>query len=176
MGQTTGELKDELQRHRVEVSADLEAIGDRVSPGRMAERRRAQVRNRFASVKERVMGTANDLTSKVNQEMGSVAGTAADAPAVARRQVQGNPMAAGVVAFAAGVLVASMLPESQAEQHLAEQVQPGLEHVAQESREAAGQMAEHLQPAAQDATREVADHARQSAEQMKEHATSGTGD
>ena len=44
MGQTTGQLKTELEQRRADVSADLEALGDRVSPGRMADRRRAQLR------------------------------------------------------------------------------------------------------------------------------------
>jgi len=176
MGQTTGELKAELERHRVEVGADLEAIGDRVSPGRMVERRRAQLSERVSGFKDRVMGSATEARSTVHEDARAVAGAVADAPSAARRQVQGNPIAAGVIAFAAGVLVASALPESEPEQQLAEQMQPGLAQAAQESRTVAGEMAEHLEPAAKEATKEVAHHAQEAAEQVKEHAASGGAD
>ena len=56
MGQTAEELRGQLVYQRAEVSRDLDAIGDRVSPHRMVERRQAAVRQRFTDIKERVMG------------------------------------------------------------------------------------------------------------------------
>jgi len=172
MGQTTGQLKTELEQHRSEVSADLEALGDRVSPGRMAERRRAQMRQSMARVKDRVMGPAAHSAQTVRDQAEEIAGTVSDAPDLARRQVSGNPVAAGVIAFAAGVLVASMLPESEPEQRLAERVEPKLAQAVGETRDAAMEAAQNLKPAAEDAARDVAARARDSADELKERATS----
>ena len=61
MGQTTEELRTQIAEQRDDLGRELEAIGDRVSPGRMAQRRKAAVGERFTSVKERVMGTAGDV-------------------------------------------------------------------------------------------------------------------
>jgi|1185.fasta_scaffold191596_1 hypothetical protein len=172
MGQTTGQLKTELEHRRSDVSADLEALGDRVSPGRMADRRRAQMRQSMTRVKDRVMGPAAESAQTVREQASEIAGTVSDAPDVARRQVSGNPVAAGVIAFAAGVLVASMLPESEPEQRLAERVEPKLAEAVGETREAAMEAAQHLKPAAEDAARDVAARARDSADELKERATS----
>ena len=172
MGQTTGQLKTELEQHRADVSADLEALGDRVSPGRMADRRRAQMRQSVTRMKDRVMGPASHSAQTVRDQAGEIAGTVGDAPDAARRQVSGNPLAAGVIAFAAGVLVASMLPESEPEQRLAERVEPKLAEAVGETRDAAMEAAQHLKPAAEDAARDVAARARDSADQVKEQATS----
>ena len=171
MGQTTGELKTELERHRSEVSADLEALGDRVSPGRMADRRRAQVRQSMHRVKERVMGSAFESAHSVRDQAGEITDTLGNAPDVARRQVSGNPMAAGVVAFATGVLIASMLPESEPEQRVAARIEPQLAEAVGETREVAAETAQHLKPAAEDAARDVASRARDSAQEIKERAT-----
>jgi hypothetical protein len=170
MGQTTSELRSELERHRDEVSSDLEALGDRVSPNRMAERRRAQVRQGMTRIKERVMGPTTDSAEKVRAQAGELAGTLSDAPQAARRQVTGNPIAAGVIAFAAGVLIASMLPESEPEQRLAERVEPKLAEAVDQTREAAVDAAQHLRPAAEDAARDVASRARDSVDEVKARA------
>jgi hypothetical protein len=137
----------------------------------MAERRRAQVRQGMTRMKDRVMGPATRSAQAVRDEAGDVADSVSDAPDLARRQVSGNPLAAGVVAFAAGVLVASMLPESEPEQRLAERIEPKLAAAVGETREVAMEAAQHLQPAAEDAARDVAARARDSADQVKEQAT-----
>ena len=172
MGQTTGQLKTELERHRSEVTADLEALGDRVSPGRIVDRRRAQMRRSATRIKDRVMGPATHPAQAMRNQAGEIAETVSDAPEMARRQVSGNPIAAGVIAFAAGVLVASMLPESEPEQRLAERVEPQLAEAVGQTREAAMEAAQNLKPAAEDAARDVASRTRDSADEVKERATS----
>ena len=44
------------------------------------------------------------------------------AATAARRQTQGNPLAAGLIAFGVGWLVSSLLPDSQKERELAHQL------------------------------------------------------
>ena len=66
MGQTTEDLRAQIADQRETLGRDLEAIGDRVSPTRMAERRKNAVRERWQSTKTRVMGTADDATSAMS--------------------------------------------------------------------------------------------------------------
>lgn len=56
MGTRADELKSDLEQQRRALGEDFEAVGDRVSPRRMVERRRAAVRQRFANARGR-MGT-----------------------------------------------------------------------------------------------------------------------
>ena len=63
MGQTAEELRaqqlrEEIAQGRSELSGTLDAIGDRVSPRRIAERRVNRIFGVFGTVRERVMGTA----------------------------------------------------------------------------------------------------------------------
>ena len=87
-----------------------------------------------------------------------------EAPQVARRQTQGNPLAVGLIAFGTGWLVSSLLPASRREQQLAEQ-----------ARDRAGELGQPLVDAAKQAATEVKDNlqepARQAVESVKSTAT-----
>jgi ElaB/YqjD/DUF883 family membrane-anchored ribosome-binding protein len=174
MGATAEELRGELAVERASIGADLEAIGDRVSPGRMVQRRRAATRQRFDGLRERVMGTAEDLrdaaTAPVSSAASSVAETMSAAPEAMRRSTGGNPLAAGLVAFGVGLVVATLLPETETEQRLAEKVQPQLEELASSAGEAAHDLVEAVKPAAQEAAQEVAEGAQHAVGHVKEQA------
>ena len=57
MGTTEGELRLDAQHQRERMGDTLEAIGDRLSPERIVERRKAAVGQRFRTMKEAVMGS-----------------------------------------------------------------------------------------------------------------------
>ena len=50
MGQDAEELRREIEASRAEMSNTLDAIGDRVSPGRVIERRKNRMKNAVQSV------------------------------------------------------------------------------------------------------------------------------
>ena len=135
------EIRRDIERTRRELSSDVDALTEKVSPTRVMERRVERARGAVTSVKEKVMGSASDTKStagsgmstaqdKVSGAASSVAGTASSAassvaqtassaPQMARQRAQGNPLAAGVVAFGAGWLISSLIPASQKEQNAA---------------------------------------------------------
>jgi gas vesicle protein len=177
MGEATDELRGQLAQQRQDLSRDLEAIGDRVSPGRIVDRRRAAVRQGVGRVREAVMGSAESATStaahavsSIEDKASSVASTAADLPDVAREHTQGNPMAAGLIAFGAGLLVASVMPTTRHEQQMAQQVQPALESVASEAGSAAQEVAGELKEKASEAAHELKESAQDHAETVKAEA------
>ena len=120
MGQSTEELRREIEYTREDLGQTLDAIGDRVSPGRIVERRKNRVVNGFASVRDRVMGTASDAGHSIGDTAGGTVDTIKGAPDTVVQQTQGNPLVAGAVAFGVGVLMASVFPATAKEQQVAE--------------------------------------------------------
>ena len=95
-------------------------------------------------------------------------GDAATAPSAVRQQTQGNPLAAGVIAFGTGWLISSLLPASEKEK--------------QATIEAKDKVSEHsdtltapLKEAAQNAKENLQPHAQQAADSVKSTATDAAG-
>jgi gas vesicle protein len=178
VGQTAEDLRLQAERQRAELSRDLEAIGDRVSPSRMVERRQAAVRQRLTRAKEAVMGTADTARDRVGSAADHVGGTASDigsrigdAPDAIRRQTEGNPLAAGLIAFGAGLLAATLIPTTRREEQAGRRIQPQLAQVAEEVKSEVRQAAEDLRPAAEQAVQEVKGSAQDAAQAVKDEAS-----
>ena len=53
------QLRAEAAAHRQSIATDLELMGDRVSPSRIAERRKARLRERANRVRNTVFGSSD---------------------------------------------------------------------------------------------------------------------
>lgn len=181
----TERLRTEAERTRQQLSDDVNRLGATVSPSTIAERQKAKVSQTVSGWRDRVMGVAEDakdstmgaahsLSETGHSAVDGVHGTAHDMKYRARQQTQGSPLAAGVVALAAGWLVGSVLPASQKEKEAAtavkEQAQPLLEQAATEVKGAGSEMAEHLKEPAQEAVQEVKAAATDSAQGLRAEA------
>ncbi len=170
---TTDDVKREIEATRDGLGGTIEAIGDRVIPGRVIERRKNQVSQGARSVIDRVMGTAHDAREAVSGAGEAVGG----APGAVLSQTQGAPMVAGVIAFAAGFLAAAIFPPSQSEKDvvsdkLADKVEPlkaelkqSGQEIADHLKEPAAEAAQSVRSAAQDAAEQVAGTAKDAAQQ-----------
>lgn len=176
-------IRRDIAGTRQDMDRTLDEIEDRVSPRRIAERRTDKVRDRWTRVREGVMGSAEDAKHRVGGSGGDtgqgVAERARQAPHTVERQTRGNPLAAGLIAFGAGLLAASALPKTQAEQQAAqratEQLQPLREQLTEAGKDVASRVQEHAKDAAQhttdtakDAAATVQDEAKGSAEQLRD--------
>jgi gas vesicle protein len=185
MGKTAEELRLEIDQQRSDLTRDFEMVGDKVSPSRIVERRTEAAKGKLRSVRDAVMGTADDLGSATTSRLGSVrdsasgvAGQVSGAVSHTEDRIEqgtrGNPLAAGLVAFGFGLLVATVIPESRREREMARKVQPQLEHAAQVAVEAGHEVADTLTPAVQDAGAQVGQVAKDAASELgqtvKEHA------
>ena len=65
MGQSTEELNSQIEDTRQRMASDLDTLQDRVSPSAIVERRKQAVKGRFASAKDKVMGTAHSAKDSV---------------------------------------------------------------------------------------------------------------
>ncbi len=162
MGQSAEELRREIEYTRDDLGNTLDAIGDRVSPGRVVERRKNRVRNGLTSVRDRVMGTASDAGQAMSSTAGSTVDTIKGAPETVAQQTQGNPLVAGAIAFGVGVLLASVFPPSAKEQEVAGQLKDKAQPLTDELKQSGQQMAERLK-----------EPAREAVENVKQAATEG---
>ncbi|WP_329056098.1 DUF3618 domain-containing protein [Amycolatopsis sp. NBC_01488] len=181
-------IRREIEGTQRNLSTDVDALTEKVSPGRIVERRVGRLRTAFGSAKDRVMGTANDHASAAGDKVGSVAATAqdkvsaaadtvSDAPESIRRGTQGNPLAAGLIAFGAGWLVSSLLPASEPERKLAGQATDlAREQLAPAAKHAAEEVQENLREPVRQAAESVRSEAAESASTVQEEARSATGD
>lgn len=177
MGQSAEELRQDIAGTRADLSETLDAIGDRVSPGRMIERRKNRMASGLRSAKDRIMGTASDVGHAVGDRATSAtdaAGSAVDtvrgAPEAARSQAQGNPLAAGAVAFGVGFLVAAAFPPSRTEEEAAEKVLEKAEPVKEQLKEVGQQVANDMAESASEAAQQVKQTAVEGAQQVSDTA------
>ncbi|WP_410640988.1 DUF3618 domain-containing protein [Amycolatopsis sp. lyj-346] len=181
-------IRREIEGTQRNLSTDVNALTEKVTPGRIVERRIGRMRTAVGNARDRVMGTAADHASTAGDKVGSVASTTQDkvssaadavseAPASIRRGTQGNPLAAGLIAFGAGWLVSSLLPASEPERRLAGQATDlAREHVAPVAQHAAEELKENLREPVQQAAQSVKSEAADAASTVKDEARSATGD
>ena len=72
MAERTTELTRDIDATRDRMSGTIDAIGDRVVPSRVANRRWAQVRDASGRMRERVMGAPRQAGSAMGQRTSDV--------------------------------------------------------------------------------------------------------
>jgi gas vesicle protein len=95
-----------------------------------------------------------------------------EAPEMIQQQAQGNPLAAGLVAFGAGMLLATLFPPTEAEQRAASAVQERAEPLKDQALGAGREMKDHLQQSAQESAQQVKETAKGAAQEVKDQAQS----
>jgi ElaB/YqjD/DUF883 family membrane-anchored ribosome-binding protein len=167
---TTDELRRDIDDRRTAVSGTLEAIGDRVSPGRMIERRRNRIIVWAGNARDRVMGTAHDVSNRMSDTAHAVTSAPADAVGTVRGNTTGAPLVAGGIAFGLGMLVGTLLPTSRTERQLGQEAMRAVEPLKTELREAGQEMVEQLQEPVSAAVDDVKETAQQAAHEVRQTA------
>jgi gas vesicle protein len=206
MGQNTEGLSTtpaDIEATRSDLSRDIDELADKVSPARVVDRRKQAAKGRLDSVRTKVMGAmpsggsghsssgaglsgaASNATGSVSNAAGSVSDAASGAVGTIGSKAQGNPLAAGVVAFGAGMLLSALLPASQKEAELAQRTveaakehgQPLVDHaksvgsdMASDLKDSASDSAEQVKASAQDSAQTVKQEGQSSAQTVKEDA------
>ena len=119
------------------------------------------------------MGSAADAGQQVATTMGDAV---TGAPNAVARKAQGSPIAAGLIAFGAGLLVSSLLPASKVEQQAAETVKDTAQPLVDDLTDTAKEVAGNLKEPAQQALEEVKSTATDAAATVKDDATSAVDD
>lgn len=176
------QIRAEIERTRANLSDDVNALTYEAKPSTMAKRQVGRVRGAMGRAKEAVMGTTSQAGSSMTSSVGGAVSSAGDAvtsvPDRAVSQTRGNPVAAGLVAFGVGALVASLIPATEKERELAGNAKDAaapLAHKASEAaKEAVDQMREPVADAvqsvkgtAEDAAGTVADEGKSAAQEVR---------
>jgi gas vesicle protein len=196
------QIRREIEATRSSLSTDVDALAYKVSPSRIVDDRKQRARNALQNVRDKVMGSASDLghgtghaahsvgdhassaASTVSDKAHSAAATVSDAahqaPQKLREESEGNPLAAGLIAFGVGMLASSLLPATRREQQAAVQVRERVsEHsdaVKEKFGEVASELKEELREPAQHATQSVKSTAQDAVHAVKDDATSAAHD
>jgi hypothetical protein len=204
MGATPDRLTTEIDQTRDDLTSNVDALADKVSPARITRRRLHAVKSGAAGVKDKVMGSTQDAATGVSasagQAAGNVAAAVSDAPDQLAQTARGNPLPAGLIAFGAGALIATLLPDTDTETRLAEAMNANGVDLVGVAKSTAGESAQRLKgtltgPAQQALTSvkdtatdavqttksttqaaggEVADHGQRAAKQVRGKAKSAT--
>ena len=195
-------IRRQIEQTQRELSYDVDALNEKVNPSRVMDRRVSAAKGRFTRARERVMGSAHDTRATAQYRTQNAAGTVQDkaqgaaesvqgaaqqaaqavqqAPDTIVRQAQGNPLAAGLIAFGVGWLVSSLLPASERERQLAEQAESAVREHKDEllapAKQAAQEVGEQLRPAAEQAVQEVKSTAQDAAQTVKQEGQSAAQD
>ena len=167
MGQSAEELRQEIAGTRAELGDTLDAIGDRVSPGRVIERRKNRMANGLRSAKDRVMGTASDVVDSTQEAVGQAGEAVADAPRRVVSATQGNPVAVGLIAFGVGWLLSSLVPASKPERDMADKLETAAAPLVDEVKDVAKESADNLREPAREAVDAVKVRAAEAMDTVK---------
>ncbi|MEV5763181.1 DUF3618 domain-containing protein [Micromonospora sp. NPDC052213] len=175
-------IRWEIENTRNELSSDVDALADKVNPRRVAGERVGQARGALTRAREKVMGVQSDghgagqrmshatesaraFGEQSREQMShaamSVRDDARSLGQQSRQQAQGNPLAAGLIAFGAGLLVSSLIPPSRPERQLAGQARGKVTEHSGQLRQQASQVGHQMRDNLRDNMREPAQRAAQ---------------
>jgi hypothetical protein len=182
MSENPDAIRADIEATRARLGTNVDAVADKVTPSNIVHRQtdkvKESVKDAVFGVKEKVMGAAEHTSDRVHYATHSGtpgaggplsdAGAAiGDAPRQVRSKTQGNPMAAGLIAFGAGMLLSSLIPASEKEREAADTLKTKAEPLTHELTEAAKDMAEGLKVPAQEAMENVKATAAEATEHVK---------
>ena len=169
MGKEPEVIEQDIAETRDDLSRDFDALADKVSPGRVVGRRVDTMKGKLTGAKERVMGSGQQTGGTLAAAPGNAAGSVSNA-------TQGNPFAAGLIAFGLGWLVSSLAPATQKEAQLAGQaVDAAKEHgqpLVDEAKSAGQEMEAGMKDKAAEAAAGLKDSAKESAQHVKNQGQS----
>lgn len=151
MSENPDAIRADIEATRARMGTNVDALADKVSPSHIVHRQTDKVKEAVFGMKEKVMGAADSA----NENLSDVGASISDAPLQMKSKTQGNPIAAGLIAFGVGLLAASLIPISQKEREAADSLKTAAEPMTANLTEAAKDLAEGLKEPAQDAMEQV---------------------
>jgi gas vesicle protein len=191
MAEEPDRLRQQIEGTRASLTRDVDLLAEKTSPTKVAQRR-------WTSVKEKVMGSADharhaasDTTSSavstVQEKASDLGGTASakahdaadavrSAPQAVASQAQGNPIAAGVIAFGVGLLAATLIPVSDSERRAGQQLKEHGSDLTDQVKDVAGDLKDELTGTVQEAAGQVKQVAQEGVQETKDQARSSAQD
>jgi len=198
MAEEPDRLRQQIEGTRASLTRDVDLLAEKTSPTKVAQRR-------WTSVKEKVMGSADHARHAASDSTSSAVGTvqekasdlgakasdlggaasakahdAADAvrsaPQAVASQAQGNPIAAGVIAFGVGLLAATLIPVSDSERRAGQQLKEHSSDLTDQVKDVASDLKSDLTGTVQEAAGQVKQVAQEGVQETKDQARSSAQD
>lgn len=183
MSENPDAIRADIEETRRRLGSNVDAVADKVTPSHIVQRQTDKMKDAVSGVKDKVMGAADSMTDKVQSGTGSAsdgvsrAGSAVgEAPQKLTAKAQGNPIAAGLIAFGAGLLAASLIPASEKERVAADNIKTAAEPLTTQVTDTAKEMAQGLKEPAQEAMENVKATATEAAQNVKLEGQGAAGD
>ncbi len=183
MSENPDVIRADIEATRARLGSNVDAVADKVTPSHIVQRQTDKVKDAVFGAKEKVMGANDHVTGMTASATGTAgariddAGAAlSEAPHRIATKTEGNPLAAGLIAFGAGLLVASLFPPSQKEREAADSLKSAAEPMTEELSEAAKNLALGLKEPAQEAMENVKASAIDATEQVKAEGEDAVAD
>ena len=196
MSENPDVIRADIEATRARLGTNVDAVADKVTPSNIVHRQTDKVRDAVTGVKEKIMGAADTATTKVHDTTATGAGhttnamhstgdslhqasetvsaklsdaghAVSHAPDQVKAKTAGNPLAAGLIAFGAGMLISSLIPASEKEREAADQLKTAAQPLATQVTDAAKTMAQDLKEPAQEAMENVKATATDAAQNVK---------
>lgn len=176
MSENPDVIRADIEATRARLGTNVDAVADKVTPSHIVQRQTDRVRDAVFGAKENVMGAADHTAGTAGAHLSDAGAAIGDAPAQVKTKTQGNPMAAGLIAFGAGLLVSSLIPASTKEREAADALKTAAEPLTTELTEAAKHVAEGLKEPAQEAMENVKATAADATEHVKAEGQGAVAD
>ncbi len=176
MSENPDVIRSDIEATRRRLGTNVDAVADKVTPSHVVRRQTDKMRDAVFGVKEKVMGAADDAGENLGSTMEDAGAAVGDMPRRVARQTQGNPLAAGLIAFGAGILFSSLIPASEKEQQAAAAVKDAAAPLTEEVAAVAKTVAQGLQEPAREAMENVKATATEAAEHVKAESQSAAED
>jgi len=175
----------DIEQTRENLSRDVDELTDKVSPSRIAHRRKVAATSKLRTIREQIMGSVSEGGDKLSSATHDVGDAATGAVEAVEDKARGNPLGAGLVAFGAGVVLSSLIPASRAETQAAQramdvakeqggplmdEAKAATQSMVGELKDSAARAAEEVKATAQDSAGTVQNEAMSSAENVKDAA------
>jgi gas vesicle protein len=187
MSENPDAIRADIEATRERLGTNVDAVADKVTPSHIVHRQTDKVKDAVFGVKEKIMGAADATTARGHTGMHARTDSAGnplteagaaigDAPHQVKEKTQGNPLAAGLIAFGAGLLLSSLIPASEKEREAADALKTAAEPVTTELTEAAKDLAQGMKEPAQEAMENVKATTADAAEHVKAEGQGAAAD
>lgn len=180
------QIERDASTSRDALAKDVSRLTDKVSPSSFLQRRKAKLQETSGSLKDKVMGSSDSpgaaakdragsavsSVKDVTDSLGTKVSDAVSADAITQ-QTQGNPIAAGLIAFGVGWLLSSLVPVTAAEQNAAEKVEDA---VGEPLKQSAQDMADTMQQPLKESVEAVRSSAVEATNTTTEQAQASAAD
>ncbi|MFJ4267823.1 DUF3618 domain-containing protein [Paenarthrobacter nicotinovorans] len=176
MTQNPDALRADIEETRRRLSTNVDAVADKVTPSHIVNRRVDKIKTAVFGARDDAQDRAGNAAHQAHDAVSGVVSDIGDAPQVITRKAQGSPIAAGLIAFGAGLLVSALIPPSDKEREAAQALKEAAQPLTEELSHAAQEVAEHLREPAQEAVQNVKETATEAASNVKEEGQAAAAD